>query len=69
MFKEFKFFSLYMLNFWRCWGKYHNWQKAGDSLGGDWVRCSFCYKLDEYIPGMHEPEGYRPQPSSHESNQ
>jgi hypothetical protein len=27
-------------------------------LTGDWIRCSHCRYLDEYIPGAHEPKGY-----------
>lgn len=36
----------------------HLWKFAGSSLGGDWIRCTRCNKLDEYILGIHEPEGY-----------
>lgn len=35
----------------------HVWRKDGDTLGGWWIRCKNCNKLDEYLPGLHEPRG------------
>lgn len=36
----------------------HYYWKVGDSLIGDWIRCRRCNKLEEYVPGAHEPAGY-----------
>lgn len=38
----------------------HFYHMDGETLGGWWVRCSFCHHLDEYLPGVHEPKGYKP---------
>jgi hypothetical protein len=38
---------------------YHRFFPVGDTLGGDWVRCQDCWKLDEYLPRVHEPKGYK----------
>jgi hypothetical protein len=47
----------HLFNFWKCWGKSHKWKHVGITLGGTWVECQRCYTLDEYLPGLHEPEG------------
>lgn len=39
----------------------HHYVDAGDSLGGTWIQCTNCNKLEEYIPGVHEPDGYDPR--------
>jgi hypothetical protein len=37
----------------------HHWVFDSDSLTGEWIVCHNCYKIDEYIPGVHEPKGYK----------
>lgn len=36
----------------------HDYCLMGESLGGDWIQCVRCRKTEEYLPGVHEPEGY-----------
>lgn len=43
---------------WTCWRLGHCWHYDSDSLVGEWIRCGRCNKLDEYVPGAHEPKGY-----------
>ncbi len=43
----------------RCFKMGHLWRFDSHTLGGDWIRCERCNKLDEYLPGVHEPKGYR----------
>jgi hypothetical protein len=50
---------MFLLNFWRCWGKDHLYRYDGPTLGGDWIKCDRCGHLDEYLPGVHEPKGYK----------
>lgn len=42
-----------------CLIKGHKWhyEKAGRNYA-DYIRCGRCWKLDEYVPGEHEPKGY-----------
>lgn len=49
----------FVLNLWRRWGKSHDWVFDGYTLGGDWVKCQRCGAIDEYLPGLHEPRGYK----------
>lgn len=35
----------------------HLFEVESMSLGGYWVRCTECGKLDEWLPGVHEPRG------------
>lgn len=35
----------------------HLFEVESMSLGGYWVRCTVCRKLDEWLPGVHEPRG------------
>lgn len=35
----------------------HIYLYDGDTLGGIWIRCALCKHLEEYLPGVHEPEG------------
>jgi hypothetical protein len=45
---------------WRiCRKQGHQYYKDGETLGGDWIRCANCNRLDEYLPGLHEPKGYK----------
>ena len=37
----------------------HDYKYDGDTLAGDWIRCTRCNKLEEYLPGVHEPKGYK----------
>lgn len=48
-----------LFNFWRCWGKDHLYEYDGYTLGGIWIRCTRCGDIDEYLPGLHEPKGYK----------
>lgn len=41
-----------------CWVQGHNYRRVSETLGGDWIRCTNCGHLDEYLPGLHEPKGY-----------
>ncbi|MFC8008956.1 hypothetical protein [Streptomyces cinereoruber] len=43
-----------------CFTQGHDYKFDGFTLGGDWIRCRRCRKLEEYLPGLHEPKGYRP---------
>lgn len=44
-----------------CFKQGHIWKFDGMTLGGDWIRCERCKKIDEYLPGVHEPKGYQPK--------
>ncbi len=48
----------YLKNKHLCFKIGHLWKFDGYTLGGDWIRCERCKKLDEYLPGVHEPKGY-----------
>lgn len=41
-----------------CFKNGHNYKFDGYTLGGDWIRCARCNKLEEYLPGLHEPKNY-----------
>lgn len=41
-----------------CFKQGHDFVFESSGLIGDWIRCSRCHTLDEYIPGTHEPKGY-----------
>lgn len=44
---------------WDCFRRgEHLYVYDSPSMGGDWIRCSHCRHLDEWIPGVHEPKGY-----------
>lgn len=46
-------------NKWICFRNGHKFVFSSHSLGGDWIRCERCHKLDEFLPGLHEPKGYK----------
>ena len=37
----------------------HDFRFDGVTLGGSWILCRRCHKLDEYLPGVHEPQGFK----------
>lgn len=37
----------------------HDYVYNGNTLGGDWIVCLKCGHVEEYLPGLHEPKGYR----------
>jgi len=39
----------------------HAWEYDSDTLGGDWIKCTRCHTIDEYLHGTHEPRGYHPK--------
>jgi Fic family protein len=41
----------------KCHKNGHVWGYDSETLGGVWIKCSRCFKLDEFLPGVHEPEG------------
>ena len=41
-----------------CWKLGHIFRYEGETLGGDLIKCTRCDKLDEFLPGVHEPNGY-----------
>ena len=48
----------YLKNKYTCFRQGHIYKFEQDSLIGEWIRCARCHKLDEYVPGAHEPKGY-----------
>ena len=42
----------------RCWRYGHVYQFLEPTLGGDWIRCVMCNHVEEYLPGIHEVDGY-----------
>lgn len=38
----------------------HAWREDGPTLGGIWLRCATCDTVEEFLPGLHEPEGGEP---------
>lgn len=53
-----KLFIQHLLNKRICLKLGHDYKFAGHGLGGDWIRCARCNRLDEYLIGVHEPKGY-----------
>jgi len=48
----------YLKNKHLCFKMGHIFRFDSYTLGGDWIKCERCNKLDEYLPGVHEPKGY-----------
>ena len=48
----------YLKNKKACFKEGHLWEYEGPTLGGDWIRCTRCRAIEEYLPGAHEPKGY-----------
>ena len=42
----------------KCMREGHLFERVDDTLGGVWIKCMRCGKLDEHLPGLHEPKGY-----------
>jgi len=52
-------FIRYLVNKYTCFKMGHIFRFDSHTLGGDWITCERCKKLDEYLPGVHEPKGYK----------
>jgi len=47
-----------LIKWWKiCRQQGHYYLFDGNTLGGICIRCSDCNKLEEFLPGVHEPKG------------